>query len=265
MAENSDFPRYDHSVLAWEYDQRQPAPFPGELEWYAKYGALSGGQILELACGSGRLTIPLADAGYHIDGIDRSETMLDRLRTKLKDRDAEVRQRVRLFCADIKDFKSDLKYGTVFLAYNSLQYLEKKGAVEAFFNRVPQLLQKRGHFLFAVRRFSHSDFADGKRVVYDNMNNPTLDNEKRLSVGCRFTAYLDAPNGQVVNERTYEIVHADGQRQLILQVSRSPVIDTGEYLTMLGNAGLPVQVYGGYDESPEDGRSRELCFACWRD
>ena len=265
MAENSDFPRYDYPVLAWEYDQRQPAPFPGELEWYAKYGALSGGQILELACGSGRLTIPLADAGYHIDGVDRSETMLDRLRTKLKDCDAEVRQRVRLFCADIKDFKSDLKYGTVFLAYNSLQYLEKKETIQTFFSRMPRLLQKGGHFLFVVRRFSQSYFTDGKRVVYDNMKSPDVDREKGLSVGCRFTAYLDSSNSHVVNEETYEIVHADGQRQLILQVSRSPVIDTAEYLTLLGNAGLAVQVYSGYDESPEDGRSRELCFACRRD
>jgi len=265
MADNSDFPRYDHPVLAWEYDQRQPVPLTGELEWYAKYAALSDGQILELACGSGRLTIPLALAGYHIDGVDRSKTMLGRLKTKLKDYDAEVRKRVRLFYADIRDFTSDSEYGTVFLAYNSLQYLETRTMVHRFFHHVPLFLKARGYFLFTVRRFSHSDFTDGKRVVYDNMNNPVVDKEKRLSVGCRFTAYLAAESGQIVNERTYEIAHPTGETEHVFQISRSPVIETAEYLAMLANTGLTARVYGGYDEPVENGKSREICFVCRRD
>ena len=63
--------RYTHEVLAWEYDQRNSTIAPGELAWYLKYATLGGGPILELACGSGRLLLPIAAAGYRVDGVDR--------------------------------------------------------------------------------------------------------------------------------------------------------------------------------------------------
>ena len=59
--------RYCHEALAWEYDYRHKLA-PGELEWYLKYARLTGGPILELACGAGRLLIPIAQAGYRIHG-----------------------------------------------------------------------------------------------------------------------------------------------------------------------------------------------------
>ena len=137
MAESYSFPRYDHPVLAWEYDQRQPHLFPGELEWHLKYAGVASSLILEFACGSGRLLIPIAQACYAIDGVDRSAAMLDRLREKLGASDEATRNRVRLFRADMMEFVPDRRYHTVILAYNSLQYMESKDKVVAFFRRVP--------------------------------------------------------------------------------------------------------------------------------
>ena len=41
-------------------------------------------KILELCCGTGRLTIPIAKKGYHITGVDISHSMLDRAKEKGK-------------------------------------------------------------------------------------------------------------------------------------------------------------------------------------
>ena len=46
--------------------------------------ALPAGRALELGCGTGRLTIPVARAGAEIVGIDRSEPMLTRARQRLR-------------------------------------------------------------------------------------------------------------------------------------------------------------------------------------
>lgn len=43
------------------------------------------GPILELACGSGRLTLPLLAAGHEVTGVDTSHSLLSRLRTRLSD------------------------------------------------------------------------------------------------------------------------------------------------------------------------------------
>jgi ubiquinone/menaquinone biosynthesis C-methylase UbiE len=264
MAKSYPFPRYDHPVLAWEYDKRQPLPFPGELEWHLKYIAWSGQPVIELACGSGRLLISVAKAGYAVDGMDRSATMLDRLREKLAECDEATRKRVRLFRADMMEFVPDRRYQTVFLAYNSLQYFERKDKVGAFFRRVPLFLQPQGKFLFVVRRLSLSDFQDGERVIYDSMKSPFKDEPKGLSVGSRFVSHLDAANGQLVNERTYVIAYRNGETERIVQITRAPIIETTEYIAMLKDGGMTATVYSGYDESPDDGMSRELCFVCRR-
>lgn len=162
------------------------------------------------------------------------------------------------------EFVPDRRYQTVILAYNSLTYLERKDKVEAFFRRVPLFLQPNGCFLFVVRRLSLEDFAGGRRVVYDSMKSPFKDETKGLSVGSRFVSHLDADNGQIVNERTYVIAYRNGETERIVQVTRAPIIETRQYVAMLKDAGLNAQVYGGYDESPDDGKSREICFVCRR-
>jgi len=262
MTEKYDFPRYDHPVLAWEYDQRQPVPFPGELEWHLKYAALSGGPVLELACGSGRLLIPIAEAGYQIDGVDRSNTMLNRLRTKLTTHDEKIRQRVRLFCDEMMEFVPDRKYGLCILAYNSVQYLEKIEIVNICFHHVFSLLQPNGYFLFTVRRVDLSDFPNGERVSFDTWDNPIFDKEKKLSVGSKFIHRVDFTERRIINERKYRILYDSGETENISQVSYAPIIEIPEYLSIVKEAGFVAQIYSGYDERPEDGKSREICFVC---
>ena len=53
---------------------------PGDLDLYLALAARSGGPILELAVGSGRLAVPLAAAGYDVTGVDLDPAMLGRAR-----------------------------------------------------------------------------------------------------------------------------------------------------------------------------------------
>ena len=107
--------RYAHEILAWEYDYRNHAIAPGELEWYLTYVNEAGGALLELACGSGRLLIPIAKSGHEIDGVDNSTAMLMRLEERLGQLNAETKRRVRTYCADMAEFVPDRTYGMVFI------------------------------------------------------------------------------------------------------------------------------------------------------
>src|SRR6476646_3848337 len=57
---------------------RRDVPFWRRVALQAK------GRVLELGCGTGRVTLPLAKAGVPIVGVDRSEPMLVRLRSRLR-------------------------------------------------------------------------------------------------------------------------------------------------------------------------------------
>jgi SAM-dependent methyltransferase len=50
---------------------------PGDADLYLALAARAGGPVLELAVGTGRLAIPLAEAGYEVTGVDLDPAMLD--------------------------------------------------------------------------------------------------------------------------------------------------------------------------------------------
>jgi SAM-dependent methyltransferase len=83
-----------------------------------------GGPVLELACGSGRITLPLAKAGLHVTGVDRSEAMLAIARRKLAALSASVQERLALTNQDMSAL--DLgggRFGFAFVPARSFQHL----------------------------------------------------------------------------------------------------------------------------------------------
>jgi 2-polyprenyl-3-methyl-5-hydroxy-6-metoxy-1,4-benzoquinol methylase len=95
-----------------------PSLEAGELEWYLRHARETGGPILELACGSGRLLIPIAEAGYEIDGVDVSQAMIQRLEEKVEPTDLEIRARIRCFCCDMVAFEPERRYAMAFIGLN---------------------------------------------------------------------------------------------------------------------------------------------------
>ena len=74
MSFNSDAQRYDLVMGAYASGD--------QLNFYHRQVARYGEPVLELACGSGRLTIPLAKEGVNITGVDISEDMLALAKSK---------------------------------------------------------------------------------------------------------------------------------------------------------------------------------------
>src|SRR5947209_9095078 len=74
----------DYDLIAPFYDSEH-AQFDEDLDLYRNFAELCGGQILELACGSGRLLLPLARAGFTLTGVDSSDAMLKLARRQLEE------------------------------------------------------------------------------------------------------------------------------------------------------------------------------------
>jgi SAM-dependent methyltransferase len=68
----------------------------GDLEFFRAAAERHGGPVLDLACGSGRISAALADAGFEVDGVDRSAAMLARAGRRLEGRQRSGEARLRL-------------------------------------------------------------------------------------------------------------------------------------------------------------------------
>ncbi len=99
--------------------------FDGDLPLYLELAHAQGRRILEVACGSGRVLLPLARTGLEVVGVDASPHMLALARAKLA---AEHIATARLVQADMRDFRlDDGGFDLSILAVKSFAYLTEPG------------------------------------------------------------------------------------------------------------------------------------------
>ena len=103
---------------------------PGDLDLYLALAARAAGPILELAVGSGRLAVPLAEAGYAVTGVDLDPAMLDRARARSESGRADSADRLTLIEADLVGLRlpDAGTFGLAFIALNSLLLLPDRAA-----------------------------------------------------------------------------------------------------------------------------------------
>lgn len=138
--------------------------------------------ILELGCGSGRITIPLARAGYRVVAVDRAPAMLDQLRARVAALPAAVRDRITVVEGDLCTFDVRGRFGLAVAAFNVVEHLYTRVEVDACLRRVRARLAPGGAFAFDVqlpdlawlirdpaKRWARTKFTDpssGRAMIY---------------------------------------------------------------------------------------------------
>lgn len=117
-----------------------------DVPFYVEEAKRAGGPVLELACGTGRLTIPIAQSGVAIVGLDQSASMLAHACEKAADTSAEI-QWVE---ADCREFELNCTFALIFMAFNSMQHLHDHASLSRLFMRVGRHLAPGGKFIFDV-------------------------------------------------------------------------------------------------------------------
>lgn len=161
MAGYGDFSMfYDRLTENVDYSQRA-GYFSGLIQkWVQRPVEL----VLDLACGTGSLSVELAQLGYDVIGVDGSEEMLSQAMEKKFDRQADI-----LFlCQDMEDL--DL-YGTIDAAVctlDSLNHITDPEKLQRVFNRVSLFLAPGGVFFFDVNTpYKHREILTGQTFVLD--------------------------------------------------------------------------------------------------
>ena len=117
-----------------------------DVDFWQRLAAAQDGPVLELGCGTGRITAPVARAGARIVGIDRSAPMLARARQRLR----RARLPAMLLRGDIRHlpFRRRVKFELVMAPYGILQSLTREKDLRATLGEVARVLRRGG--LFAI-------------------------------------------------------------------------------------------------------------------
>ena len=101
------------------YDLCVPEDFGGDVRWYCERALASGGPVLELGAGTGRITLPIADAGIEITGFDLDARMLDALRAKVVAAGPDLDRRVNVVEGDMREFRLAQEFALVIIPFRA--------------------------------------------------------------------------------------------------------------------------------------------------
>src|ERR1700733_3883830 len=106
--------------------------FPAAEQFYLEETGKRDGRVLELGCGTGRLTVAIAQNGIDIVGADLSDSMLEAARRKARGAGVELP----FIHADMRDLNLDGQFATILIPENPLLHLltneELKQCLAAF-------------------------------------------------------------------------------------------------------------------------------------
>lgn len=126
---------------------------------------INSGILLDLACGTGTLTLKYAEKGYDVIGVDHSEDMLMELQSKVNTAGASVM----MLCQDMREL--DL-YGTInacVCSLDSVNHLTRSRDVQKVFDRVALFTEPGGVFIFDVNTiYKHTSVLADNTFVYEN-------------------------------------------------------------------------------------------------
>lgn len=203
--------------------------------------------VLDLGCGTGKMTLELAERGYDMIGIDGSVEMLDVARDRFAD--AGMADKVLLLCQDMREFEL---YGTVELVVSCLDcvnHLTSPRDVKRCFSLVHNYLSPDGIFVFDIngkRKFEtvYSDQVyvletDGALCIWQNDYN-----EKTKLCDFYITLFNENENG------TYDRYdEAERERMYTLSSIKRMLADSG--MEFLG-------AYSDFNFSPADDDSERI-------
>jgi SAM-dependent methyltransferase len=233
------------------YNQVIPYRERPDVDFFVEAARESGGPVLEVGCGTGRVLIPTARAGISITGLDLSRNMLDVCRKGLKDEPLEVREQVRLVEADMREFELHESFRLATLPFRPFQHLL---TVEDQISCI---------------QIIHRHLIPGGKIILD-LFNPSLEHLTRDDLGQevgaepefitpegirvrRFNKTISRDYHNQINqvELIYYLTHPDRKKERIVHAFPMRYLFRFEAEHLLVRSGFKMEaVYGDYQKTP---------------
>jgi SAM-dependent methyltransferase len=210
-----------------------------DVGFYVDEALASGGPVVELAVGTGRIAVPIARAGVDVIGVDASPGMLALARAAAEE--AGVLQRVDLRLGDLREPPVDESVPLVICPFRSLLHMETEEEKLRALRAARALLDPGGRFVFDVFSPSREDIeeTDGRWLERE----PGIFERADWDEGARTLTLSVRSDGAIASFGLHWL-------------------SVPEWLRLLDVAGFAVEaVYGWFDRRPHDGEEDMIFVA----
>ena len=220
-----------------------------------------GGPILEVACGTGRVLIPLAEAGYEVVGVDISTEMIAVARSKVAN--ANLESRVTLHVADARSLRLGRTFPLAIVALNSFTHFETPDDQAAVLQRLHEHLDPNGVLVLDLPNPETTLLTDAAGQVFYEYTRPFGPAGATL---VKFRSQIADPATQVVAMTfIFDEVAPDGALRRAMATFNVRYLYRAEAELLLSRHGFAVEhVYGDYDLNPYTSSSEKLVIVARR-
>ena len=215
-----------------------------------------GGPLLDLACGTGRMALRMAELGYQVTGVDITPEMIGWARQKAAKQGVSIEWVV----ADARTFHLQKQFSFIYMLENVFQFFLTRAEQEALLARVREHLLPEGCFLFETRNPTPRNLLEGRRPEPQKF---TLPDGGHLVITEQH--YYD-PMTQIQHyTRHLTFLHPAGQREEKTLHTALRYVFPQEMEALLFYNGLQIRsCYGNWQQDPLTATSPAMIYVCQR-
>jgi SAM-dependent methyltransferase len=245
----------------------------GDVAFYRDAAHEFGDPVLELGCGTGRITLALAEAGHPVTGLDISERMLERCKEKRATLPTEAHERVHLVQGNMVRFDLGEKFRLIIIPFRPMQHLLEVEDQVSCLESVRKHLsadgrrtgERRGRLILDVFQTDAERMHDPAYQQEGLVAEYSMPDGRRVRIMERVTAFRRAEQRNDV-EMIFYVTDARGKEERLVFAWTLRYFFRYEVEHLLARCGFRVRaVYGDFDRSPLGDGSPEMIFVAEAD
>jgi SAM-dependent methyltransferase len=219
-----------------------------------------GDPVLELGCGTGRITMALAQMGKRVTGLDLSERMLERAAKKRSMLRTEERERLHLVQGDMAKFDLGEKFRLIIIPFRPFQHLLEVKAQMACLDCVRKHLMPGGRLILDVFQTDAERMHDPVHMRETLIVEYKTSDGRKVRITERVAAFHRAEQINDV-EMIFAIEHPGGKKERLVFAWPLRYFFRYEVEHLLARSGFRVKsLYGNFDRTPLEDASPEMIF-----
>jgi SAM-dependent methyltransferase len=233
------------------YDYVVPYRERRDVDFFVELARQSGGPVLEIGSGTGRVLIPTARAGIEIVGLDSSPSMLAVCREKLKHEPPAVQSKVTLVEGDMRQFDLGREFGLVTVPFRPFQHLTSVDDQLACLTTIRRHLAAQGTLVLDLFNPSLPHLVDDRFLEEFNREPAFTMPDGRKVLRRHHILARDFFNQTQDMEFIYRVTFPDGREERLVSRFTMRYVFRYEAEHLLIRSGFEVEhIYADYDKSP---------------
>jgi SAM-dependent methyltransferase len=243
----------EHGLVADLYDHVVPYRDREDIDFYIQQAQKSGGPVLELGCGTGRVLLPIARSGIEIVGMDVSRGMLEVCRKRLAAEAEDVQQRVEILEGDMRDFDLGRQFQLITIPFRPFQHLATVDEQMSCLRSIHRHLADEGGFVLDIfNPWLEALTRDNLGEEHSEEPEFVLDDGRRVT-RVHKVVERDLHNQLIHNELIYYVIHLDGSTERLVHAFPMRYFFRFEVEHLLARCGFEIEgLYADYDGSTHD-------------